>query len=258
MSMQSTTMKSTKYYQFYSSLRFQLYHICDKVKSIMIEINTVFDDATDKIALWCGASMDGTELAQATQVIVEKNITNISLTPDVIRIVWPWVEKMPVKIMARFYFKDKKITDNQVSDVTEQINTAFKNGAHGAQVFLRYCALDSLVEQTHVIRDDLFFNRDLSIGLDISDVDCNDWENLFMNLRKINASSVLLSLNKDTGNKSDFVGRLYGMLNAWNVDNKFELHFAFGPNFSRIEQVLRLVKIMQPELLDRIKFWVNS
>ena len=59
------------------------------------------------------------------------------------------------------------------------------------------------------------------------------------------------------GNKSDFVGRIYAMLNAWNNDNEFELHFALGPDSMRIEQVVRLVEQLQPQLLDRIKFLVN-
>ena len=172
--------------------------------------------------------------------------------------IWPWLEQAGVDIMARFYFPDTSITDNQIYDITAQINSAFKVGATGAQVFLAYGALDGLVEQTHIIRDDLFFNRDLSIGIDIGDVDSCDWENLFANLQKINASSLLLVLTNDAGKKSDFVGRIYGLLNAWRSDNKFDLHFAFGPNFMRIEQVLRLVESMQPELMDRLVFWVNA
>ena len=62
---------------------------------------------------------------------------------------------------------------------------------------------------------------------------------------------------KDAGDKSDFVGRIYGMLNTWDADNKFDLHFAFGPNFMRIEQALRLVQSVRPELVGRLKFWVN-
>ena len=108
-----------------------------------------------------------------------------------------------------------------------------------------------------MIRDDLFFNRELSIGLDLMEIDAGDWENLFAKLQKINASSVLFVLSKDLGNKSDFVGRVYGMLESWDANNKFNLGFMFGSDLMRIEQVVRLVESVRPELGGRIKFFVN-
>ena len=160
--------------------------------------------------------------------------------------------------MLLYDFGNKNITESQISEITIRINNAFKQGAHGAQIFLPYGALDDLVEQTHVIRDDLFFDKDLEIGIDIGDVDVFEWENLFQKLRKINASSVLFVFTKDTGKKSDFVGRIYAMLNAWNDNNDFDLHFAFGADFMRIEQVWRLVETLKPGLLSRVKFFVHA
>ncbi len=223
----------------------------------MIERDVIFDEFGSSVALWCGADLDAGGLARATEFVVERNVPAISVASDVIGVVWPWLENKDVKIVSRFYFPDKKITDEQISDITMQINAAFKHGAGGAQVFLPYAGLKDLVAQTHVIRDDLFFNRDLSIGIDMADIDSCDWDDLFQNLQKINASALVLVLTKDTGKKSDFVGRIYGMLNAWNNANKFDLHFAFGPNFMRIEQVVRLIESMRPDLLKGVKFWVN-
>jgi hypothetical protein len=124
-------------------------------------------------------------------------------------------------------------------------------------VFLPYVALAGLVEQTHGIRGDLFFNKDLIIGIDIADIDSSDWGDLFEKLRKINASALLLVLTKDAGAKSDFVGRLYGMLDKWETENNFDLHFAFGQNFVRIEQTARLIRAMRPDLAKNMKFFVN-
>jgi hypothetical protein len=152
---------------------------------------------------------------------------------------------------------DKKVTEQQISDVTMAINSAFKRGAHGAQIFLAYSALAGLVEQIHVIRDDLFFEKDLSIAIDINQIDSDDWNDLFENLQKINATSLLLTMSKDMGDKSDFVGRFYGMLDVWNSENKFDIHLAFGQNFQRIEQALRLIKSMRPELIKTTKVFIN-
>ena len=68
---------------------------------------------------------------------------------------------------------------------------------------------------------------------------------------------MLFVFTKDTGKKSDFVGRIYAMLNAWSDDNKFDLHFAFGANFMRIEQAWRLVEKVKPDLISRVKFFIN-
>ena len=223
----------------------------------MIELNTIFKELDEQGAVWCASNMDAGDLARATEFIVDNNIDLISVAPSAVKTIWPWLEQKRTKIMARFYLDDENITENHVYDVTAQINTAFKSGATGAQVFLHYGALDELVAQTHMIRDDLFFNRELSIGLDLMEIDAGDWENLFAKLQKINASSVLFVLSKDLGNKSDFVGRVYGMLESWNADNKFNLGFMFGSDLMRIEQVVRLVESVRPELSGRIKFFVN-
>lgn len=222
-----------------------------------MEKNTVLEEYDKNLAAWCVVNMDSTDLAAVVNVLTERGVSVLSVPANVVETVWPWVEKQNVKIMARFYFPEKNISEKQISDVTQRINTAFKQGANGAQVFLPYAALADLVQQTHLIRDDLFFNKFLSIGVDISEIDSSDWGDLFQNLNKINASALTVVLTKDDGNKSDFVGRIYGMLDAWNQDNKFDLHFAFGPNFLRIEQALRLVKIMQPSLMKNMRFFVN-
>ncbi len=223
----------------------------------MIDKNELLKHMDGKTGLWCGADIEGADLAQVVGGMTQRNITDLSVTPGMVATVWPWMEDKNVKIFARFYFPDKKISEKQVSDITISINNAFKHGAHGAQVFLQVSALAGLVEQTHVIRDDLFFDKDLSVGMDIADIDVDKWDSVFENLRKINATSVVFVFTKDAGDKSDFVGRIYGMLNAWSADNNFDLHFVFGSNFMRIEQAYRLVQCMQPGLIKKLKFWGN-
>ena len=224
----------------------------------MMEKNTVFDMLGKCAALWCNADADGGDLARVTDFLNEKKLTDISVVPDSVATVWPWVENTQVKILARFYLPNKKVSEKQISDVTVRINNAFKRGAHGAQIFLPYVALGDLVEQTHVVRDDLFFNKDLVVGIDVDDIDVFEWDNLFEKLRKINASALMLVLTRDNGDRSDFVGRIYAMLNAWKNENKFDLHFAFGPNFMRIEQTIRLIESMQPGLINDARFFVNA
>ena len=224
----------------------------------MIDTDFKFDELPNtNAALWCGPDLDSGELACLVQVAVENKTSVLSVAPASVGVVWPWLEGAAIKIMARFYFPDKKITEQQVSDITVRINTAFKHGAHGAQVFLDGVgALSDLVRQTHMIRDDLFFAKDLAIGLDIGGVGPTDWDGLFADLRKINASSLVLVMARDMGAKSDFAARVFGMLDAWTNENKFDLHFVLGNNPMRIEQVMRLVQKMRPELMMGLRFFV--
>lgn len=219
--------------------------------------NIIFDDLSKMVAVWCGVGTGSNELARVAEFVMEKNISILSVTPESIRVIWPWLENVKTDIFARFYLSDKKISEHQISDLTVNINNAFKSGACGAQLFLPYDALDSLVEQTRVVRDDLFFNKQLSIGVDINEIDSSDWEKLFLNLQKINATALTLILTKDMGDKSDFVGRIYGMLNSWDDNNRFGLHFVFGQNYLRMEQAFRLIKSVKPELVNGVKFFVN-
>lgn len=223
----------------------------------MIDKSVIFDLVGTKAGLWCGADMDATDLADAVHVADVQKVPVISVVPNVVQTVWPWVEGNNIKIMLRFYLDGKKITEEQISDITVRINTSLRQGANGAQIFLSYGALAGLVEQTHVVRDDLFFNKDLSIGMDVGEIGPFDWADVFANLQKINASSVIFVFTHDTGDKSDFVGRLYGMLNAWDAANKFSLQFAFCPNLLRIEQAMRLVQQMRPGLMGDLRFWIN-
>ena len=105
------------------------------------------------------------------------------------------------------------------------------------------------------VRNDLFFQHDLCITLDINDIDVNNWQMIFQKLRDVGAHALVLSLNEDMGNRSDFVGRVYGMLQNWDFNG--EIHFILGNNFDRIDQVIRLIETERPELSTKVKFFLD-
>ena len=49
---------------------------------------------------------------------------------------------------------------------------------------------------------------------------------------------------------------MYGVLSAWGA--KCDLHFALGNNFVRMEQALRLVAAIRPQLMERMSFFVTD
>ena len=223
----------------------------------MIDTKSFLSEIQSAIGIWCGADTDGADLARMVQCATEWNADVLSVLPDVVSVVWPWIEEKPISLLGRFYVNDDKIDENVMSDLTVRINSSFKRGACGAMVFVRYKNLASMIDQVAIIRDDLFFNRELVIGLDIGDIDSDDWVNLFNELKRINASAVCFVLTRDTGKKSDFVGRVYGMLNAWDSEFGGALHFALENRPERIDQARRLVESVRPELLSGLRFFVN-
>ena len=221
-----------------------------------MNMESFFEMFKGKAGLWCNANYDSGDLARCAEFVISNKVRFLSVTPDAVATVWPWLENEKVKILSRIYI-DKKITEKYVSGITKNINDSFKHGAHGSQVFIPLDALDDLVDMTYLVKDDLFFDKDLIIGIHIAEIAPLDWSKLYRNLQKINAAALMLVLTEDTGDKSDFVGRIYGALDAWNQNNKFDLHFLLGADSMRIEQVLRLVEKMQPELIRKIKFFAR-
>ena len=112
-------------------------------------------------------------------------------------------------------------------------------------------------DSINAVRNDLFFNKDLSIGLDVFDVWPLDWGGVFDVLKKIHASSLLLIMSHEDNEKSDFTGRIYAALNSWDADKNMELHVMLGESFSRATQVYRLAMANKPELADKLKLFVS-
>ena len=206
-------------------------------------------------AMWCPAGLDSADLAHVVEQVIADNMRAISVVSDSVPIIWPWLENKNIKIFTRFYID--AVSADSVSDLTENVNSVFKQGADGAQIFIRFKDIDAFVSQLYMIRDDLFFNKDLIIGIDICDVGPFDWGHLFSGLKKIRANGVMLALSRDTGDRSDFVGRIYAVLNAWDGEYDGKLQFAVGLNPMRIDQVVRLTRLIQPNLCKNTMFFVS-
>ena len=108
------------------------------------------------------------------------------------------------------------------------------------------------------VRNDLFFNKSLNIAIDINDIDVFDWGELFRILRIISADSLVLTFNSDTGDKSDFVGRVFAMLNAPRGEWGGQINFVIGQNVVRIDQTYRLIQQLLPETLSKTEFFIDN
>ena len=224
----------------------------------MIDTGSFFDEISANMAMWCDGGRDTGELARVASSSVAHDMPVISALPDDVAMLWTWLEKTPARIYARFYLPVRGGRDvGAISDLSARINAAFKQGAHGAQIFMRAADLDDFAEQIGVVRDDLFFNRELAIGIDISEVGPFEWSAVFDALRRLRAGALVLVLARDGGDKSDFVGRMYAVLRAAG-DIKCDLHFVLGNNPLRMEQAARLVRGMRPALAGGMRMFVRS
>lgn len=222
----------------------------------MIDINEIFTDSDKRLALWCDGVVDTNDLAGMADYIIQNEIKMISVPAEIVYNVWAYLERMKVKIFTRFVFApDRKNMDSCVYDLAQNITNVCKKGADGVQIFLEMRDFENFIERISVVRDDLFFQHDLCVAMDIQDIAVNDWANVFEKLRNIRAKALVLTLNEDMKNRSDFVGRVYGMLKHWDMDG--ELHFILNNNFDRMDQVIRLVESEKPELNEKLRFFLD-
>jgi hypothetical protein len=67
-----------------------------------------------------------------------------------------------------------------------------------------------------------------------------------------------LNFDNDTGDKSDFVGRVFAMLNANRGKWNGVVNFNLGQNIVRVDQVFRLVQNLMPDKIAKTEFFVDE
>lgn len=222
----------------------------------MIDISEIFSDSDKRIAFWCENVADTNDLAIMCENIINNGVGLISVPREIVSGVWTYLEKTDVKILTRFDFNPvSKNIDSDMYNLGANITDVCKHGASGVQIFIKMQDFEHFVDALKTVRDDLFFEHDLSIVMDVEDIDINNLPFIFQKLREIRANSFGLTLNEDMGNRSDFVGRIYALLQQLDFDG--ELHFILGNNFDRIDQVVRLTEIVCPVNSGRLKFFLD-
>lgn len=222
----------------------------------MIELNEIFSDSDTRVAFWCADVSDTNDLAIMAENIISENIHLISILPECVEQIWPYLEKSGVKILTRYTFNPiPKNIDSEIYNLAANISNVCRHGADGVQIFVKMRDFDYLADSIAPVRDDLFFKHDLSIGIDVSDIDMHNLEHFFEKLRYIRADSLVLTLNEDMGNRSDFVGRIYALLQSWNLNG--QLHFVSNNDYNRIDQIIRLTEKIRPEMTENLRFFLN-
>ena len=222
----------------------------------MIEMDEIFSDSDKRIAVWCESVADTNDLAMLCEQIVANKVSLISVPPEVVQSFWTYLEKNKVKIFTRYSVNSNpKNIDSDMFKLGADIVSVCKNGASGVQLFIKMHDFELVVNSLLAVRDDLFFGHDLSVVMDIEDLDMNNLGLVSQKIREIRADSFALTLNEDAGNRSDFVGRIYALLQQFDFGG--ELHFILGNNFDRIDQVVRLTECLRPELSDKLRFFLD-
>ena len=223
----------------------------------MIDEKSIFNEIRNNISMMCCDDCVGADLASAAGIAMTNKMRSVCVSPKQIVDVWPWLEKTNIKIISRFVV-DRAINDEFVSELAGEISASFRDGANGAIVFIQKRNLAKFAAEIASIREDLFFNKSFSIGMDIEDIDVFDWDELFGILHLMRANSLTLTYTNDAGDKSDFVGRVYAMLNTTRGEWNGIINFVLGHNFIRIDQSYRLIQQIQPETLSKTEFFVDN
>lgn len=239
----------------------KLYHICDKVKSVMMKYDGILDDIELLKALWIGDSIkDDADLARVADAAIGMSVPFVSMPAGAVGTFWPWIEDRNIKILARINFEidaEPEKADNEISAFSKYLTATFRKGASGAQVFVPYAHVAQFVDAIYPIRNDLFFDRYLSIGLDVDKTDNTDWSDVFEKIMKIKPDAILLFGRTEKFNpNTNFVGGIFSMLENWNPGP--DLHLMFGKNMLRVSQVLRLTEKMRPEILKNLRVFVEQ
>lgn len=207
-----------------------------------------------RCAIWMDAT-DASELAQGTEFAVTHQMPAIAVVPDAVPVIWPWVEGRGIEIGVRV---SSTANRGAASQLTPQIKAAFMQGADGAIISMTPRGLEKFADDMCIVRNDLFFDKKMTIMLDLNDIDdCNAWAGVFDALGRVGANRVMLTWGGDDGDASDFVGRVYGMLGLWDQSTfDGDMHFALGADITRVIQTSRLVEKMQPRLSPRVVYYI--
>ncbi|MBO4625910.1 MAG: hypothetical protein J5679_01370 [Alphaproteobacteria bacterium] len=222
----------------------------------MIDEKEIFNEIRNNISMVCDDDCAGADLAAAAGVAISNKMRSICVPPNRVTDIWPWLENSKINIISRF-FVDGVINDDFMSGLSTEINATFRDGANGVIVFVDMPHLKKFAAEIVSVRDDLFFNKSFGIGLDISQVGAFDWDDVFGILNLIHADSLVLTFDNDTGNKSDFVGRVFAMLNANRGNWGGVVNFMLVQNPIRIDQVYRLIQQIVPDTILKTEFFIG-
>ena len=223
----------------------------------MIEENTIFQEVRNNASMICHDNCVGSDLAAAVGRAIANKMKSVCVAPNQVMDIWPWLEKTKIKILSRFYV-DGAINEDYMSELSGNINASFHDGADGVVIFIKMSDLPKFAAEIASVRDDLFFNKSFNIAIDINEVDVFNWNELFGILRIVRADSLILVFDNDTGDKSDFVGRVFAMLNAVRGDWGGAVNFMLGQNFIRIDQAIRLIQQILPDTISRTEFFIDN
>lgn len=216
----------------------------------MIDTEVLFNEMGNAIGISVPAGLDDGDLVHVAEMVIERAITTISAQPESVGALWTWLEDKPVKIIARFD------ADCDMSKLSMDINAVFKKGADGAQLSIPRGKFDRVINDMLAVRDDLFFNKDLQVRVNLNDVEPNGWSDLFSLVDKIRATALVFDVRKKK--RDDFVGRVYALLESVPRDLGSDLYFVLENDYEKMEQAARLFDKMRPDFNGRLKFFVSA
>lgn len=222
----------------------------------MIEENEKKVKKDKNTAVWYNGDLDELKIAYLANDILVNGVTEVSVKPECIGYLWPYLEKEQVHILTRYYFS---IQDNDVEkaiyNLSKSVTEFNGQGAIETQIFVSVCDFECFVENIINIRDDLFFNHKLCIALYLEDIEVLNIERLFYLLRYVKADAVLFSDKNTEIDDNVFIAKIYSLIQEWNFDGN--IYFSLRNDEKKVSLIKVLLEYSEPELLDKTVFFLE-
>jgi hypothetical protein len=210
---------------------------------VQIDFSKTLEELSPLMMGFVGEHECANDLVRAAEEAVRLKRRAVSVPAESTSLVWSWLETSGTEIVARMP------AESNTKDTAQNIRRVFKDGARGVQLMCDFSDLEKISEDIANVHNDLFFGKNLFIGLKLDQISPFDWPFVFSCLKKSGADGLGL-----VRGKGDFAGQMYGLMDC--VDLSFLGKFQFiGLNVKDAEDVYRLCSKIHPELVQRIEIF---
>ncbi|MDR0319154.1 MAG: hypothetical protein LBH81_00220 [Rickettsiales bacterium] len=208
-------------------------------------------DIRPHLDLCCWTPADATELIGAAGTAARMGIPRISVAAASVPAVWSWLEKSPVALSAMVAWNSAKMG---TADLVREITLPLKRGADQVQLYAKWKDLPKLSDALREIRDEIFFDKKLSLALSLDDVPYNGWLDAFKYAKELRADNIMLiakSIKTLDSKYFNFLDSLEGG-EPWGVEA-----CVASDAVKPLEDIFRLTKKMLPDGMGKLRIIVR-
>ena len=211
----------------------------------------------------CTAAPDAGGCASAADAALRIGADRIAVPAAAVHLTWAWLENKGIEILAVMDGGGFKEDGQGAEKLSEHIRSVLKKGADGIMLCawaggkIRTAArIFEIADALAPVRNDLFFEKKLFVGMSLENIEPLDWPDIFRNLKKMGADGVLFSLTPVSGKGKNIAGKIFGALENWDCGFAGRIMF-LADSPADIESALRLVEKIKPDFVKKLRFFIR-